>query len=144
METANPHRFTDLNASPNEREWSAELALGGGIVVRTYDDAYAQFDSVTLKRYGAFIVLDFATLAPRTLPTSLEFMRPMIEATRRMRSVGLPPPAQPMLVHSSYIKHALELGQAPLLSAYRSRGVLLLFGVKVVWDEALDEYASPS
>lgn len=133
--------FTDLTANPNEREWSAEPALGGGIAVRAYDDAGAEFDSVMLRRYGAFIVLDFSKLAPK-LPPSLEFMRPLIESARRMRSVGLPSLTHPVAVHSSYIKRVMELGQAPKLSAYRPHGSLLLFGVKVVWDEALDEYTS--
>lgn len=140
MDVVKPWHYVDTTARENERKWSVEPAIDGGLLIRAYDDEGAEFDRVTLRRWGAFVLLDFGRLAP-PLPASLEFLRPAIEATRRMKSIGLPPLAAPLLVHSSHIKRALELGTAPLLSAYRPRGAWVLFGLRIVWDEALDEHA---
>ena len=135
--------FIDESAPANEQRWLVGPAKDGpGLYIQTHDDAGLMFDHVTLRRHGAFIVLEQPTAAgiPAGLPESLGFLRPALVALEKLRLVGIPALPGPVLVNSVAMRRAMELGRFPaaLVKTFPKSGAARFFGVDVVWSEDLD------
>lgn len=128
--------YLEVNGKPHERRWVFTGDTEGGVMVVAYDDNGVEFDRVKLKRVGAFIVHELRSTT--WIPEAFDFLRPLIQAKERAHLIGFVGDWPPVLVHSEHVRKVFDLGLSPGIKRPPERGKAEFFGIRVVWDEALD------
>jgi hypothetical protein len=131
--------YTDVNGRPHERRWQFIGDTEGGVLVVGLDDHGVEFDRVKLKREGAFIVHELR--ATTRIPEAFDFLRPLVELRERAVLMGFDGNWPAVLVHSEHMRRAFDLGYTPGIERPPARGKAEFFGIRIVWDETLDNMA---